>query len=105
VAKLAGLPESIIKRAQVILRELEDHHTLKEPQSKAEPEQQTGEFEKVYPRTVKKPKAGFQLPIMALSEEWLKQELLALDLDRITPLAALQILYAIQERLKKEKGS
>jgi DNA mismatch repair protein MutS len=101
VAKLAGLPESIIERARVILKELEARSHS--PRDEDEIEKQTVEVEKIQRREIKKPKAGFQLPIMALTEEWLKKELLALDLDRITPLAALQILYAIQERLKKEQ--
>lgn len=112
VAKLAGLPESIIRRAQVILKELEKTTETKTAltgdETGLEPIEGYGRealysgFQK-YRTTPRRPRAGFQLPIFSPSAEWLKEELLALDLDRTTPLGALQILYAIQERLRKEK--
>ncbi len=92
VAKLAGLPPKVIERAKAILEKLENHHheELKEIEYSLKPH--------------KKPKRGFQLSLSFLKEdqleEWLKEEILALDLDRTTPLTALQILYSIQQRLK-----
>lgn len=109
VAKLAGLPETIIKRAQAILNELESRHNVVTQVangglvcSPARPEN-LSKSEQVRRPLPRKTKVGFQLPIFTPSEEWLKEELLSLDLDRTTPLGALQILYAIQERLKKDK--
>lgn len=95
VAKLAGIPEGIIKRAQTILDELETGNGVIKTA-----EQPTENLRKTLPR---KQRVGLQLPIFFPSEEWLKEEILSLDLDRTTPLGALQILYAIQERLKKER--
>jgi DNA mismatch repair protein MutS len=130
VARLAGLPESVILRAEVILKELEKQIEVTRQQgvettcragsagrleSKAPDQRFSASAEEAarearsitsppYRTTPRKPKVGLQLPIFAPPEEWLKQELLALDLDRTTPLGALQILYAIQERLRKEKS-
>jgi DNA mismatch repair protein MutS len=74
VAALAGLPPPVIARARQVLADLERQRPL-EP-----PEQQLG------------------LPL-APAPDPLRSELEALELDRLSPLEALQKLYELRERL------
>jgi DNA mismatch repair protein MutS len=74
VAALAGLPPQLIVRAREILGELERQRPL-EPV-----EQQLG------------------LPLMAV-EDPIREELSAIELDRLSPLEALQKLYELRQRL------
>jgi len=92
VAKLAGLPDEVIEKAMVKLEELERSSAHKK------------QSRKVSARKTRHKKVGLQIPLFQPTEGWLREELLSLDLDRTTPLMALQILYLLQERLKKESG-
>jgi DNA mismatch repair protein MutS len=74
VAALAGLPPSLIARAREVLAELERQRPL-EPT-----EQQLG------------------LPLVGVEEE-IRQELSGIDVDRLSPLEALQKLYELRARL------
>ncbi len=96
VASLAGLPQRVIERADNKLKELEKTENAQPP---------TGTSTRSTVQRKRKSrirKAGFQLPLFQPTEEWLKEEILSLDLDRTTPLMALQILYIIQEKLRKD---
>ncbi|HEY7200568.1 MAG TPA: DNA mismatch repair protein MutS [Candidatus Dormibacteraeota bacterium] len=76
VAALAGLPPQLLARAREILRDLERQRPL-EPV-----EQQLG------------------LPLMASpKDDRLRAELSSIELDRLSPLEALQKLYELRERL------
>jgi DNA mismatch repair protein MutS len=91
VAQLAGLPQEVILRAREILARLESgNHRPPEPPASAGSRK----------RSRKKEKAGFQMSLFQPSLEWLRDEIVALDLDRMTPLAALQTLYALKEQIK-----
>ena len=89
VAKMAGMPRSVVRRADEILRELEQSHDKKE---------------------LVKPIAGLadhregmQLSIFQLDDPVLKQirdELLEIDIDNLTPVEALNKLYNIKKLLK-----
>jgi DNA mismatch repair protein MutS len=74
VAALAGLPQQVIARARQVLADLERQRPL-EP-----PEQQLG------------------LPLAPAADP-LRSELEALEIDRLSPLEALQKLYELRERL------
>jgi DNA mismatch repair protein MutS len=75
VAALAGLPPQLIARAREILGELERQRPL-EPV-----EQQLG------------------LPLVA-ADDPIREELSAIELDRLSPLEALQKLYELRQRLR-----
>ena len=81
VAKLAGLPKSVMKRAEEILRSMETS-------------------EPVRPVIDKKISASPNL-FMA---QGLK-ELLALDVPSLTPIEAMSKLYDLQQRVRKELGT
>ncbi len=96
VAQLAGLPQEVIARAREILERLESgNHRPPEPRGSKSSRK----------RARRKAKAGFQMPLFQPNLEWLRDEIAALDLDRMTPLAALQTLYALKEQIKKEQRS
>jgi len=82
VAQLAGLPRSVINRAQEVLAELE-----------GEREQKT----KPKGRRARQPK---QLPLFSPSSP-LSDELSKLDVDSMTPLEALNKLYELKQKAKE----
>jgi DNA mismatch repair protein MutS len=89
VARMAGMPRSVVSRAGEILKELEQSHEKKE---------------------LTKPIAnlaghreGMQLSIFQLDDPVLKQirdEILDLDINNLTPVEALNKLYNIKKYLK-----
>ncbi|MFQ5944112.1 MAG: DNA mismatch repair protein MutS [Anaerolineales bacterium] len=78
VAELAGLPRSVIQRAQELLLELE--------------EQGEGDRDSI----------SSQLPLFSNSNAML-DDLEALSIDELTPLEALNLLYEWQQRLRKSQ--
>ena len=89
VAKMAGMPRSVVNRADEILKELEQGHEKKEL---AKPIAEiAGQRE------------GLQLSIFQLDDPVLKQirdEILEIDINNLTPLEALNKLYNIKKYLK-----
>jgi len=89
VARMAGMPRSVVTRADEILKELEQGHEKKEltkPISEI-----AGHRE------------GMQLSIFQLDDPVLKQirdEILGIDIDNLTPVEALNKLYNIKKLLK-----
>jgi DNA mismatch repair protein MutS len=89
VAKMAGMPRSVVSRADEILKELEQGHERQE---------------------LTKPMAdlaghreGYQLSFFQLDDPLLKQirdEIAGLDIDNLTPVEALNKLYNIKKLLK-----
>jgi DNA mismatch repair protein MutS len=89
VARMAGMPRSVVSRADEILKELEQSDNKKE---------------------LSKPIAGIaghregmQLSIFQLDDPVLKQirdEILEIDIDNLTPVEALNKLYNIKKLLK-----
>ncbi len=83
VAQLAGLPRSVIHRAQEVLSDLEGNHQPRVPQTRkgrrpaAPPPEQIGLF-------------GSKPPVL--------DELMKLDLNSLSPLEALNKLYELQKK-------
>lgn len=90
VAKLAGLPQDVIERANEILSELLDEHDL------------AGKDKKV---TVAKPKKKEEPKQLSFFANPMEQEVVAeiqsLDLSNMTPMKALVYLSELQEKLTK----
>lgn len=97
VARLAGIPGEVIDRAREILIQLEaGKHGP--PGGVAEALTHRRKVRAARPK-----EAGFQLSLFRPTAEWIQEQILALDLDRMTPLAALQTLYALKERLARSE--
>jgi DNA mismatch repair protein MutS len=89
VAKMAGMPRSVVNRADEILKELEQSH---EKQELTKPIADIAGH-----------REGMQLSIFQLDDPVLKQirdEILEIDIDNLTPLEALNKLYTIKKFLK-----
>ena len=85
VARLAGMPSSVISRAWEVLAELEDSGNA----NGAALTRRKGS-----PQTLQMPLLGLSSPVV--------DELLALDVASMTPLDAINRLYELQERAREE---
>ena len=89
VARMAGMPRSVVSRADEILKELEQSH---ERQELAKPIADIAGH-----------REGMQLSIFQLDDPVLKQirdEILMIDINNLTPVEALNKLYNIKKLLK-----
>jgi DNA mismatch repair protein MutS len=89
VARMAGMPKSVVSRADEILKELEQSH---EKQELAKPIADLAGH-----------REGMQLSIFQLDDPVLKQirdEILEIDINNLTPIEALNKLYNIKKLLK-----
>ena len=89
VARMAGMPKSVVRRADEILKELEQSH---EKQELTKPIADLADH-----------REGMQLSIFQLDDPVLKQirdEILDLDIDNLTPVEALNKLYNIRKLLR-----
>jgi len=91
VARIAGLPDSIIARAREILSNLEQGEL-----------DEAGGVRLAHDRRAQRPAP--QLNLFTSVESRVIDELLALDVDRLTPVEALGALAAMRARLKKSGG-
>lgn len=87
VAQLAGVPRVVLDRAKVILQTLENDHV-----------DETGQTKVPARRTQKK--REFQLALFADEEHPIIDELRQLNVNEMTPMAALQELHRLREQLK-----
>ncbi len=117
VAKLAGVPESVLKRAKEIVKELAENDIadktqklVKEIEQKPQKEEpEAAVFEKGKEKRGKKKKRGntAQLSMFDLedcgvpSSEDIIMELRELNLNNVTPIKALNLLYELQEKIKE----
>lgn len=85
VAKLAGLPSTLLQRAKIILAELESTSLLKDQAFKPETSTQLSLFEAPTPH-----------PLL--------QEILEIGFDDLTPRQALAYLYDLRERIKASEA-
>jgi len=84
VAQLAGLPKSVIVRAQEVLAELESHAAKK--------------------GKVPRRKASLQIPLF-LKDSRLADEIARLDIDSMSPLETITKLYELKRMAQENKDS
>jgi DNA mismatch repair protein MutS len=89
VARLAGLPDTVIARAETILGNLEAH----EYDVTGKPRIARGNGPEV--------EGPDQLALFAPNEEVVANVLRELDLERLTPLAAMNLLHSLKARLEE----
>ena len=87
VAKLAGIPDAIIKKAKKIMTELEQNH----------PEDRSAVFNIAESDDISSKNNQLNLDIYK-NEEIIKQ-IKSVDIDVLTPLEALNILFSIKQQL------
>jgi DNA mismatch repair protein MutS len=87
VARLAGVPREVVERARVILESLEADHVDEAGRPKV-------------PARTTRPAARQQLTLFQSDQHPVLDALRELDLDRMTPLAALEKLHALRDGLE-----
>ncbi len=88
VAEIAGMPKSIVKRANVILKQLEADNS------------NVGTVGKPSVQTLSQSREGMQLSFFQLDDPVLSQvrdEILGLDINNLTPMEALNKLFEIKK--------
>ena len=108
VAKMAGMPNSVIEHANELLRQLEDSHNAQELGKKqADSESGTHHQSAVGSRqsSVVRPQAsGYQLSFIQLDDpilQQIKEDILNTDINTLTPVEALMKLNEIRKLLGK----
>ncbi len=94
VAEIAGMPRSIVKRANVVLGQLETDNA------------QVGTVGKPSAKTIEESREGMQLSFFQLDDPVLSQirdEILGLDINNLTPVEALNKLNDIKKIVKGGK--
>ena len=100
VARLAGLPTTVTKRAEEILAELEDEHGAELAAAAARVSKAGAQAEKKDSKAA----AADDAMMGSLFASSLSNTLLGLDVMTMTPLEAMNELYKLQEQAKKEAG-
>lgn len=83
VAKLAGVPNTVVNRAKAILKELEENGAV------------------TVIRTVEKNESDMQISFASNEGNEIVDELKLLDINTLTPIEALQKLYELKKRADK----
>jgi len=93
VAQLAGLPPAVIAHAQRILRQLEAAgQTVREPEPT------------FLPPVPSRASGAWQLPLPLQPVSPVEEALMALSLEAMTPLEAMQTLHALREQVRQRLG-
>jgi len=108
VAKLAGVPDSVIERAKVIAEELSENDVVPKGNLLAETrivEKNKKRAPKGMDEVDQNQISLFELPKSSVfpKENELLKEIKEMDLSHITPMDALNRLYQMQEKLKYER--
>jgi DNA mismatch repair protein MutS len=101
VAKLAGMPRSIVERASAVLRQLEEANR-RSPADSAAPTATATPIKAVKPAVRTDESSGMQLSFFQLDDPILSQirdEILNLDINNLSPLQALNKLSDIRSIL------
>lgn len=97
VAKLAGVPETVIERAKQLVEELSDADiTAKAREIQAE----TGTKTKVKTKTYDQVDLEQMSLFDTVSDQDILQELKEMDISTLTPIDALNTIYRLQNKLK-----
>ncbi len=88
VAKMAGLPKEVTDRAKEILMNLEHKELTPHKKSK----------KKISKELLKE---KFQISLFELDDSKLREEILNLDIDNLTPIQALMKLHELKQRIKE----
>jgi len=91
VAQMAGMPQEITDRANVIMRSFESDSNIAKPSTQ---NIKTESRQRYVPE---------QMSIFEFRDDALREQILNLDLNNITPLEAMKILNEMQKKAKKSK--
>lgn len=95
VAKLAGVPEEVIEKANEILHNLENRNV--ENSSSVIPDPNRESIKET-------PTTSYELPTTSIADRLIHKELESLDISSMTPLQALNKLADLKEKIKLFSG-
>ena len=102
VAKLAGVPKSVIDRAKELVEELsradisaKAKNIAEEGRTKTRPKSRSKKHDEAYPEQI----SLFE----PAQDNGVAEELRKLDISNMTPMDAMNTLYRLQDRLKKDE--
>lgn len=101
VAKLAGMPPSIVKRANQVLSQLEENNSQSVDAAETSA-QGTPSVSKADVQNIGTSREGYQLSFFQLDDPLLSQirdKILTLDIDNLTPLQSLNTLHTLKSLL------
>jgi DNA mismatch repair protein MutS len=98
VAQMAGMPADVISRAYEIMKNFEDNQS---EQIGLEVKTQSVNVNKV--ETKKSKRIPEQLSIFELKDDKIREKILSMDLNNITPIDALKILSDIYNEIKNDR--
>ncbi|MBR4886693.1 MAG: DNA mismatch repair protein MutS [Muribaculaceae bacterium] len=101
VAKLAGMPPSIVKRANQVLSQLEENNS-QGVEATASTTEGVPTVSKADVQNIGTTREGYQLSFFQLDDPLLSQirdKILTLDIDNLTPLQSLNTLHALKSLL------
>jgi DNA mismatch repair protein MutS len=109
VAQMAGLPEEVTERAKHILRNLEASELTLLEQAR-EPAAHADNTPSPSPKSRRvrieaEPSLNVQMSLFELKNSALDRELSGIDLDRITPMQAMNLLAEIKQKIEKSPPS
>jgi DNA mismatch repair protein MutS len=93
VAKLAGLPKEVIDRAKIILTEFEKGEELSVKSIAPESDASEGLI---------RPDETIQISVYSPQEKQIIEELQKIDLNKLTPLEALNLIAELKKKVKKD---
>lgn len=96
VAKLAGVPDTVIERAKIIAQELSDNDITEKAVQIAE-ENAESRPKKKKPDMADANQMSF---FDTVTDEGIVQELMDIDVSHLTPIDALNAIYTLQNKLK-----
>jgi DNA mismatch repair protein MutS len=99
VAQMAGLPEEVTERAKKILKNLEGSELMLHDEGKAPTKIPKG---RIAPLVDDSTRREVQMTLFEMKDEKLREELKKLDLEKMTPLEALQKLAELKKQLERE---
>jgi len=94
VAKMAGLPGKIIKRANEILESFEQKNMFTKSSDVRE-----ATIEKIGEKQSRRKENGFQYPLFTAKESEIEREIQDLDIDNLTPIEALNKISAWKKKI------
>ena len=101
VAKLAGMPPSIVKRANQVLSQLEENNSQSVDTAETSA-QGAPTVSKADVQNIGTSREGYQLSFFQLDDPLLSQirdKILTLDIDNLTPLQSLNTLHTLKSLL------
>jgi DNA mismatch repair protein MutS len=98
VAQLAGMPKSLIARANEVLKSLEAH--------RQDPREEPAIVKELNAAAIPGIDEGFQMSFFQLDDpalEAIRDQIIEVDIDRLTPIEALMKLHEIKASLTGKK--